>query len=126
MPWSGDDKRSGTPHFGRELLAELRHFGGDHKRAVRLRRVVAEVLLVIILGRVERSGGPQFGDDRARPDLLGVELADGLLGGLALAVVMVEDDGAVLLTGVVALTVARGGVVDGEKDLQDLAVGRRI
>src|ERR1035438_10569479 len=66
------------PQFGREFLAELTHLGRDDVRAVRLARVVAEIIPMVVLGGVEGFGRAHFGDNRRGPDLLGVQLANGL------------------------------------------------
>src|SRR6201985_1756493 len=47
----------------RVLLAELRDLGLDDRPAVRLRRIVLEVLLVVRLGLVERRGAGDLGHD---------------------------------------------------------------
>ena len=57
------------------------------------------------------------------PGVGGVELRDVGFGDALLVVVGVEDGGAVGGAGVRALAVERGGVVDGEEDAEELAVG---
>jgi len=79
---------------------------------------------MVILGDIEHGGRPQFGDDGPRP--LAAQFADDFLGGGALAVIVVEDDGTVLRSGIVALAVERSGVVGGEEDLEDVTAGSKV
>src|SRR5581483_1595468 len=112
----------------RPLLPELRHLRRNHELAIRLLGITLEVLLVIALGQVELRRRRDLGHDRRRKRLVGGEFADELLGLLLLRPGVVEDRGAVLRADVVALAVGRGGIVDGEKYLQQLAIrdDRRI
>ena len=48
------------------VLPELRHLRGDHRSAVRLAAVVREVLLVVVLGFVERRERRDLGHDGFR------------------------------------------------------------
>src|SRR5260370_37993357 len=87
---------------------------------------------------VERFGGPErrhrndLGDERARPLAGLVHLLLHALGDLALAVVVVEDRGAVLRADVVSLAGGRGRGVEAGEELADLLladflpVGRRL
>src|SRR3954466_713383 len=97
------------------LLAELGHLGRDHQQAVGLEAVVPEILLVVLLGRVERLEWRHLGDDRARPDPIGVQPGDRLLGGCLLVGRVIEDSRTVLRARVRALPVQRRGIVDGEE-----------
>src|SRR5918997_215600 len=108
------------------LLAELRDLRRDHDLAIRLVRVVPVVLLVVVLGDVERLERRHLGDYGVVPDALGLDLRDELLGDAALLLVVVEDRGSVLRPDVGALPVQRRGVVDGEENLQDLPERDRL
>src|SRR5882672_5898425 len=86
-------------------------------------RVQRQVVLVIVLRRIERLQRADLGHDRLLVDLGGVELGDIGLRHLLLLVIGGEDRRAILRAGVGALAVQLGRVVhDREKDLQDLAI----
>src|ERR671938_170016 len=53
---------------GLELLAELGHLRCDHRLAVRLARVLPEVVLVVVLGPVERLQRHHLRHDGGVPD----------------------------------------------------------
>src|SRR5688500_8827355 len=67
-----------------ESLAELGNLRADDDRAVRLVRVVAVILLMVVLRRVELVERRDLGDDSALPDPLLLDLADHLFGLLLL------------------------------------------
>lgn len=52
---------------GGERLAELLDLRRHHILAVRLKGVVAEVVLVVVLGGMELGGGGHFCHNRVRP-----------------------------------------------------------
>ena len=104
----------------RVLLAELRHLGRNDGPAVALGGVAGEVLLVIILSRVERRRGRDLGHQRAIPYPGRVELTDDLLRDRLLLRAVIEDHRTVLRADIVALAVERSWVVDREEDLQNL------
>src|SRR6185503_20184149 len=86
--------------------------------------VLGQVLLVVVLGVVERAGGRDLGGDLAvagGAQALGEELLGGL-DGLALGVVGVVGRGAVLAADIVALPHALGRVMALPEDAQDLLV----
>src|SRR6185437_15867327 len=60
-------------------LGYLGHFGGDHRAAVALVRVTAEVVAVVLLGRIETLERLHLGHDRIVPHVLRCELLDDLL-----------------------------------------------
>src|SRR5829696_3134690 len=105
------------------LLAELGDFGGDDHLTVRLETVVAEVVLVVILGDVELVEGNNLRHDGAVPDPLGLDLGDHLFRSALLPFRVVEDHGPVLRPHVRALSIQSRRVVDGEVNLQDVPVG---
>src|SRR5690348_7084736 len=88
--------RCASPEFMSELFAKFPYFRGHNKRAVRLLRVVAEVILVIILRAIERRGRLKGGNDRVVPNVLRIKLANQLLGNGTLLVGTVEDHRPVL------------------------------
>src|SRR5690606_18684503 len=86
---------------------------------------VGEVLLVVVLGEVERAGRDDLGGDRAVAGA-GQHRLEGVPGGLGgglLGVGVVEDHRAVLGADVVALAEALGGVVALPEDLEQVGVG---
>src|SRR5258706_5277753 len=86
------------------------------------------VVLVVILGGVEGLELFHGGDDGIVEGLGVVELFDVGLGYLFLFFALIEDRGAVLGALVGALAIFGGGVVGGEEDAQELAIGdlRRV
>src|SRR5215813_9559800 len=84
--------------------------------------VALQVVLVLGFGLPERPGRRHLGDDLARPQAGGVDVGDGVLGGLFLRVADVEDGRPVAGPDVVALPVQGGRVVDLEGDLDRLGV----
>jgi len=121
LPQAGAGERSPLEASG-ELLAKLRHFRRHDELAVGLPAVVGEVLLVVLLRRVECAEGGHLGDDRTRPDPFGVQLGDQVAGDLLLLRRVVEDHRAVLRPHVVALAIQGGRIVNAEEHLQNLAV----
>ena len=109
-------------HF-QEMLAELGHLRCDHCHAVRLVGIVGKVFLVVFLRHVELVQLFHLSDDGMVPDLLGVQIFDELLGSLLLLIVMVEDGGAVLGAHIRALAIERGGIMNGEENVQQILVG---
>ena len=85
--------------------------------------IFERVVLVVVLGAVEGFERDDLGDDFVLPGVGGIELRDVGFGDALLIVVGVEDGGAVGGADVGALAVERGGVVDGEEDAEELAVG---
>ncbi len=105
------------------LLAELGDFGGDDHHAVGLEAVVLEVLLVVLLRRVEGGQRGDLGDDGVLPQPLLGQGGDGLARDTLLLGRVEEDGGAVLGADVGALAVEGGGIVDREEDLKDVFEG---
>src|SRR5215831_1725668 len=90
---------------GQELVARLGHLGRHDELAVPLRPIPGEVVLVVLLGRVERRRRLELGDDFVSPDALRRELGDYLPGDRELVWRVIEDHRAILSTDVVALAV---------------------
>src|SRR5205085_5640715 len=111
-----------------EELAELRDLGRDDGAAVWLRGILLEVVLMVVLGRVESVERRDLGHDGRVPYMRAVHLGDDLLGRLALLGAVVEDGRAILRANVRALTVQGRRVVYGEEDFEQFAVGdgRRV
>lgn len=87
--------------------------------------VLVEVELVVFLGVPPLARGDDLGGDLTRP-AVPLRVGGGrdlLRDGLLLRAVE-EDAAAVLRAGVVALPVARRGVVDAVEELEELAVGQ--
>jgi hypothetical protein len=76
LPWSRQHMYR-LPQAIRVRLPELVHLGRHHEGAVALQRMLAEVILVVVLGRVKHLGRRQFGDDGRIPHVghLGDDLA---------------------------------------------------
>src|ERR1044072_3133547 len=108
-----------------EELAELRDLGRDDGAAVGLRGVPLEVVLMVVLGRVELVEWHDLCDDGRVPHARGRHLCDDLLGRLALLGAMVEDRRAVLRAHVRALTVQGRRVVYGGEEFQKFSGGYR-
>ena len=85
--------------------------------------VLLEVILVVLLGRPERTGLNNLGDDGVLEITASIDLGLDLLGCLSLRLGEVEDRRTVLGADVVVLTVAGGRVVQPEKIVQNLVVG---
>src|ERR1700722_19229886 len=114
-----DGTRRGAPCASR-LFLPVPYGRASGRRAVRAVRqlparadevagvpvgVLLQVVLVLGLGLPERAGRRDLGDDLARPQAGGVDVGDGVLGGLLLGVAEVEDGRAVAGADVVALPV---------------------
>lgn len=84
--------------------------------------VPVQVLLVILLSGPPLARGRNLRHDTIMPPLL-VRLLRHLLCDLLLLLIVVIDGGAVLGTGVGALTVEGGGVVGAVEEFDELAVG---
>src|SRR5207244_8502171 len=104
----------------RELFAELRDLRGDDGAAVTRRGVLAEVVLMVLLGSVEGLQRRDFGHDRPVPNSGLVDLSDDLPRRLFLLRRGVEDRGSILGADVATLSIQRGRIVDGEEDPQDV------
>src|SRR6266540_1420805 len=134
LPPTGGDTVGGCSHGGGLLLPRLRdaHGAGEASpaEAAVAVRVLAEVLLVVVLGVEELGGLADLGGDLASAgaaqDVL-VRVARGP-GALALQLAVRVDRAAVLRADVVALAHALGGIVALPECLQDLLVGhdRRV
>lgn len=80
-------------------------------------------MLVIFLGGVENVEGKQLGDDGTGPEMRLAHFAEDSFGLGLLGSVGVKNGGTVLTADIRALTVEGGGVVYGEKDVQQVRVG---
>ena len=78
---------------------------------------------MVVFAGVEGFEGRDFGDDGVGEGVGGGELRDVGFGDSLLIGGAEEDGGAVGGAGVGALAVEGGGVVDGEEDAEELAVG---
>src|SRR5688572_11877718 len=76
-----------------------------------------------VFGDVELRRGDHFGDYGIRPESLGFNLADDLLGDGFLRIAVIENRRTILRAGVIALAVQRSGVVNGEEYFEEIAVG---
>ena len=80
------------------------------------------------LGLPKRSGGCHLGDSLARPKAGSIDIGDGIFRDPLLLVAGIEDSRPVARSPVVALTVQRRGIMDLEKEFQQLSIadGLRI
>jgi hypothetical protein len=81
------------------------------------------VILVVVFAGVEGLQGRDLGDDGVGEGVVGGELRDVGFGDALLVGGVEEDGGTVGGSFVGALAVEGGGVVDGEEDAEELAVG---
>jgi len=102
---------------------EGRDLGAVADHDVRVVGIFEGVVLVVVFGAVEAFERDDLGDDLVLPGVRGIELRDVSGGDALLVVVGVKDGGAVGGADVVALAIEGGGVVDGEEDAEELAVG---
>src|ERR671911_78061 len=104
------------------LLAKLGHLRRDNNLAVRLKPVVSEVILVVVLGDVEFVERLHLGHDRVAPDTLGLQIGDHPFRDAPLLIVVVEDHRPVLRPHVRALAVQSRRIMNGEVDLENIFV----
>src|SRR5262249_43983120 len=113
-------------HFRRKLLLELLDFRRHNELAVWLVGIVFVIFLVIVLSDKELLHRLDGGHDRVRPLSRRVQFGDDLFGGGTLVVRSIENDRAVLGADIVSLPIQRGWIVEGEKDLKQLAVAELV
>jgi hypothetical protein len=101
-----------------KCFVKLLDLGPDHGTAIGLLWMRLEVVLVVLLGRVKNGHGRDFGHDGLAPSVLLREFFLVVLGALALMLVVVKHDRAVLRPDVCTLAVERGGVMDLPKNFQ--------
>ncbi len=106
-----------------EFGAEFSDFGGDDARAIALVGMEVVIVEMVVFGAVEVGVRGDLCDDGGIPNMLRSDFLDLVLRLLFLLGVAGEDDRAVLRAFIRALAVERGGVADGEQDLQQVAVG---
>ncbi len=104
-----------------EELARLGHLGRDYSHAIRLMRIVGEIILMHGFSFVERGYRRNLGHDGIRPHLLGLQLCDVRARNRILLVIMRENHRTVLRAFVITLPVERGGVMDHEKYVEQVA-----
>src|ERR1700675_1155925 len=89
-------------------------------------RIAFQIILVLRLGVPEGTGGCELGYDFARPETGGLDIRDRILRDALLLVVHTENGGSVARSSVVALTVARGGIVNLEEKFQQRPVADQL
>ncbi len=91
-------------------------------------RIFFQVILMLGLGLPERTGRSQLGDNLARPKAGSIDIGDGVFRDPLLRVAGIEDGRPIARAPVVALAVQRRGIMDLEKEFQQLAIadGLRI
>src|SRR5690349_4833540 len=104
-------------------LAHFPHFRQRTGADVTLVGVIGDVILVVILGRVKLRQRLERRYDRIIHDFRIVELLDVAFGDLLLVLARIENRRPILMADIVALAVLSRGIVRGEEDLQELAVG---
>ena len=85
-------------------------------------RVALEIVLVLGLSRPEFAGGRDLRHNAAWPQAGGVDIVDCLQRLVTLRLGNVEDLRAIRSSGIVALTIQRGGIVNLEEELQKVAI----
>src|ERR1700681_4422204 len=91
-------------------------------------RILLQIILMLGLGLPERSGGCDLRDNLAGPKAGSIDIGDGVFRDPLLFVAGIEDDRSVARSPVVALAVQRRGIMDLEKEFQQLSIadGLRI
>src|SRR5260221_1449302 len=91
-------------------------------------RIGQEVVLVLRLCLPEVGCGEDLGDRLARPQAGNIDVGDGVFGDPLLLVAGVEDRRPIAAADVIALPVARAGVMNLEEEFEDLPIAdaRRI
>src|SRR5260221_1062501 len=91
-------------------------------------RIAQEVVLVLGLCLPEVGCGEDLGDRLARPQAGNIDVGDGVFGDPLLLVAGVEDRRPIAAADVIALPVARAGVMNLEEEFEDLPIAdaRRI
>src|SRR5579863_2918716 len=112
----------------RGFAGELRMDLGDSYVARRGGSLLLEVLLMILLSRVEFAGGHDLRDDLVSEDVRLLDLLQRRAGGLLLGGIVEEDCRAVLGADIGALAVKRGRIVRAPEDIEQLGVAdlRRV
>lgn len=105
-----------------ELLAELGDFRGHDSRTIGLSRVSAEVALMVVFCRVKSDRGDDLRHKSSRPDPSRFEFSEPGLSNRLLFAVMEKNCRAILRANIVSLSILCGRVVDGEENLQQVAV----
>lgn len=106
--------------YGFEGVFEFLDLLGDDDAAVALAGIEGEVVPVVVLGGVEFLEGNDLGDNGIVPLFLGFFL--GGFGEGFFLVVVVEDDGAILCTAIIALLIQSGGIVGGPEEIDNFLV----
>src|SRR6476646_2987583 len=81
-----------------------------------------EIILMLGLGLPERSSRGHLRDNLARPKARSIDIGEGIFRGPRLRVAGIEDGRPIARAPVVALAVQRRGIMDLEKELQQLAI----
>ena len=91
-------------------------------------RILLQIILMLRFGLPEWPGWDNLGDNLARPKPGGVDIGNGVFRDPLLLVAGVEDGRPVARSPVVALAVQCRGIMDLEKELQQLSIadGLRI
>src|SRR5713226_7126716 len=97
---------------------ELAELGSDDNLAVRRKGIIAIILAVVVLGLVEGGERLDFSNDGRVEDLRGAQFLDARCSSALLLVGSVENDRAILGAHIRALTIQRGRVMRGKKNLQ--------
>src|SRR6266516_4883896 len=115
----GESRRLSPLGKFRPELLQLRRYD---ELAVRLPRIVLEVLLMVVLGDVESRRGHELGHDGTVKGALLGEFANERLSGHLLRVGMVENRRTILSAHIVALPIQGRRIVNGEEDLKQVAI----
>src|SRR5437667_1624957 len=109
-------------HLLRKRLHELLHFRLDDELAVRLPWIVSVILLMVVFGDEKLGCWLYRCDYRIRPRASSIQFGNRRFCFLALLIRNVKNHGTVLGTGIVSLPVQRGGIVDGEENIEQITI----
>ena len=100
-------------------LAELLHFGMDHREAIRLIRILNEVILVVSFRFVKCRQRRDFRHNGIGPQVRCVCFGHGLFGDFALPVIMAKNHRSILRAHVMPLPIQGRGIVRVPENEQD-------
>ncbi len=99
---------------------EFLHFGGNHKCAIRLVRMLDEIIIVVAFCRPEGCRRQQFGHDRVGK--ISLPGSDHLRSSFFLFFRLPENGRSILRAHIVTLTIRRGWVVCVKENIKQVLV----
>src|SRR5579885_2639156 len=110
--------RVSTSHKVRMFLTHLAHLWKRMESDVGLIEMLPDVILVVVLCRIERREGLERGDNRTGKDLGLCQLPDFGLRSASFGFIGVEDRRPILRADIVVLTIELGRVMGVKKDVE--------